>query len=147
MALRGSATRRTTASPLTGVLRDLDRRTRMLQYGKGRRGAEGLPGVEGPRGKTGPTGPPGGPPAVTIVVTGEDGRALWALAEPLPGQPVVTALPVDQGETPALLTTVIEEATPLRVAVRMWLWSAGEAVPAGGIAVHLTATPRPDSLG
>ncbi|MFD4855163.1 hypothetical protein [Streptomyces atratus] len=109
-----------------------------------------VPGPPGPPGERGPEGPPGPAPAATVVVTDHDGRATWTLEPPLPEPPVISALPVAlvRGED-GPLTVTAEEVTGIAVTVRAWrtrpVLGLGllPAVPAAGVDVHLTATPRP----
>lgn len=151
MALRGSSGRRSVDSPLTGVLRDLDRRTRSVENQRSRPGPPGPRGKDGPEGRPGQPGLPGGAPVAAVVTTGQDGRATWTYATPLDGPPVVGALPVDAApDGVSTLTVVLEAATQTQATVRVWRTRAIlglgllPAVPAGaGIAVHVTATPQP----
>lgn len=154
MALRGSSARRSVESPLTGVLRDLDRRTRSVENQRPRPGPAGPQGNEGQEGRPGPPGPPDPPgraPVAAVITTGQDGRATWTYETPLEAAPVVGALPVDAApDGVSTLTVVLERVTPTQATVRVWRTRAIlglgllPAVPAGaGIAVHLTATPQP----
>ncbi|MFJ1695648.1 hypothetical protein ACIOHC_10935 [Streptomyces sp. NPDC088252] len=147
MALRGSAARRSPDSPLAGVLRDLDRRTRSMEH---QPNTAPVPGPPGPPGERGPEGPPGPAPAATVVVTDHDGRATWALEPPLAEPPVISAIAVAPvGGEDGPLTVTAEEITGTAVTVRVWrtrpVLGLGlpPAVPAAGVDVHLTATPMP----
>jgi hypothetical protein len=152
MALRGSAVRRSPHGALAGMLRDLDRRTR-----RSRRGRAGPQGPAGPQGEAGPRGPRGGlgmAPATVggvrlvgaaVVLTGEDGRAVFAFDPPLDGVPVVVATPIDPSPSATSAVSVaLEEVTAGRVTVRVWrtrpILGLGvlPSLPAGpGVAVHL----------
>lgn len=147
MALRGSAARRSPDSPLTGVLRDLNRRTRSMENRRvprkaaepgapGPAGAPGRPGPPGPPGVAGRTGRAGKMPGATVAVTGEDGRARWVFDKAYKTPPVVGALPVGGPLLVTLETVTAEEAV-----VRVWApGGAGGVVPAGaGVSIHLTA--------
>lgn len=147
MALRGSSVRRSTASPLTSVLRDLDRRTRP-QGRRGPTGPEGAAGADGVPGPPGAPGPAGPGPVAGIVLTGADGRAAWTYpAAPFSTAPVLAALVHDAApDGSTTLTVVLESVTPEQAVVRVWrtrpLLGLGllPAVPAGaGVAVHLHA--------
>lgn len=152
MPLRGSPALRATDSPLTGVLRDLDRRTRAVERERprnppeeryGPRGERGEPGPPGERGERGEAGPPGrGTWASLTTATDRDGRAITVWSPPLPGPPVITALATDPGpdDTSSTVITVLEEATASRAVVRVWQLGPAGPAPAGpGITVHLTA--------
>lgn len=151
MALRGSSARRSTSSPLTSVLRDLDRRTRSAQNQKARPGPAGPPGKDGAEGRPGKAAPTAVAPVAAVVLTGRDGRATWVYETPLATAPVIGALVHDLAPDGATtLTVVLEAATPTQATVRVWrtrpLLGLGllPAVPAGeGVAIHLTATPVP----
>ncbi|MEV3895287.1 hypothetical protein [Streptomyces anulatus] len=128
---------------LGGILRDLDRRTRVSTRPVG--GGGPVPPVEGPRGPRGPAGPPGAPGgAATVLTTGEDGAALWEFPEPFDGVPVLGAVAVDPvpgGGDP--VTVTVESVDAVRAVLRVW-WlrprpHSGLIAPAGGVQVHVTA--------
>lgn len=156
MALRGGSARRMPGNALGGMLRDLDRRTRTTtrRTGPPRQTDPGpVEPREGPRGDRGPAGPAGPPgsstQAVTVAVTGEDGRARWEFDETFQAAPVLTALPVDPDpEGDRTVTAALEAVTAAYAVVRVWRTrprrGQGVADPAGpGISVHLTATLPP----
>lgn len=152
MASRGSAGRRMQGNPLGGILRDLDRRSRVTTRGAARRDP-GAPVkvVQGPPGPPGKTGPPG-PGAVVsgaVVVTGDDGRARWDFPSPYATAPVVSAVAVDPDPGgPLAVMVVLEVVDVAYVVVRVWrtrpLRGAGVVEPVGaGVSVHVTAAPLP----
>lgn len=145
MALRGGPTRRLPGNPLGGMLRDLDRRTRTTRRKPRPLGepqpAEMLEDLQEPQ------GPPSAlTHAVTIAVTGEDGRARWDFPAPFPTALVLTALPVDpEPGDDRTVTAALETVTEAYAVVRVWRTrpkrGQGVADPAGaGVLVHLTAT-------
>lgn len=151
MARRGGPSRRMQNNPLGGILRDLDRRSRSSTRRGGKR--EPAPPVEGPRGQRGargPAGPPGGlPGAATVLVTGDDGRAVWDYPEHFDQAPVLTAVAVDpdpDGGDP--VTATVERVDEAHAVLRVW-WlrprpASGVIEPAGaGVRVHVTAMPVP----
>ncbi|MFD9422317.1 MULTISPECIES: hypothetical protein [unclassified Streptomyces] len=90
-----------------------------------------------------------------MIVTGDDGRAVWVYGRELVAPPVLGAVPVDCGRDGTTVTVAVEEATTKRAVVRIWrsrpLLGLGllPSVPAGpDIAVHMTATSvtAPDTL-
>lgn len=141
MVLRSSAPYRGNGEPLTGVLRDLERRTRSVQRERprvpaaerhGPPGPQGDPGPAGERGDPGEPGEPGPPgPGVqsTTVTTGADGTAMWDAGTGV----IVAATPV--GATPTLAAITV---TGGAVTVHVW---TGDGDPAPGVTVHLIATP------
>lgn len=143
MAVRGSAFRRSTDGPLSGVLRDLDQRTRRMT--SRRRGAPpAQPAAEGPRGKAGPPGPPGAPGrtvAAAVVRTVPGGRAVWCPALEV-GELVVSAVVAGPGGP---WSVSVLEAGPGRVVLQVWeLVRHGRGtrwVEAGvGVQVHVTGS-------
>jgi len=82
-----------------------------------------------------------------VVLTGEDGRAIFAFEPPLDGVPVVVATPIDPSPSAtSAVSVVLEEVTAGGVTVRVWrtrpMLGLGvlPSVPAGpGVAVHLVA--------
>lgn len=148
MASRGSAARRIPGSPLAGIVRDLNRRTRQASRTPGRPGPAGEQGAPGPAGPHGPAGPAGpavrtGGVAAGVVVTGRDGRATWHLPAGTAAPPVVTAVPVSPGG--GALVAVLEQVTTASVTVRVWQYPSapGDKISPGGagVAVHVTANP------
>lgn len=140
MAVRGTPGRRMVGNPLGGILRDLDRRTRMATRRSGKRApggaseAEPAPAVPGPPGPRGPRGLAGrGVLACVELVTGEDGRARWDLPDTGGVVPVVSAVCV--AEEPSVAT--LESVTAGLVVVRVWSVSSGRARVRA--VVHLTA--------
>lgn len=137
MAVRGSAVRRVPGNPLGGLLRDVQRQSRVAQRPK-----PGPPDPPGPVVVHVPAPPTtavgaGGGTAAAVVVTDADGRAVWAYPTPYPGVPVVGALPV---AATAPLTVTVEEVTAARLVVRVWHPASSEPA-GGGVRVHVTATP------
>jgi hypothetical protein len=147
MAVRGSATRRSTDGPLSGVLRDLDQRTRRMSNRRRSTPVEAEPGPAGPRGKPGPPGPPGEPGrtvAAAVVSTVPGGRAVWC-PDPAHGELVVSAV-VAGLEGP--YTVAVETVEPGRVVLQVWaLMRHGRGMrwaPATACTrVHVTGS-RPD---
>jgi hypothetical protein len=143
MAVRGTSARRSTEGPLSGVLRDLDQRTRRMSNRRRPEAAEAEP-APGPRGKPGPPGPPGEPGrtvAAAIVLTVPGGRAVWSPDLAL-GELVVSAV-VAGAEGPYLVD--VETAEPGRIILRVWaLVRHGRGmrwVPASGATrVHVTGS-------
>ncbi|MFE9127838.1 hypothetical protein ACFYOF_20925 [Streptomyces sp. NPDC007148] len=142
MGLRGGPTRRLPGNALGGMLRDLDRRSRMPSPGRGRRreqeAQEGEPGIA-PRTAA-------AVPAASVAVTGEDGRARWKFPTPYAAPPVLTALPVDPdpSDDERTVTVAVEEITTWYAVVRVWQTRPrrghGVASPVGeGVRVQLVA--------
>ncbi|MEZ3180823.1 hypothetical protein KYY02_19645 [Streptomyces pimonensis] len=96
-------------------------------------------------------GPPGAPPAVAVVTTGSDGRAVWAFPAPFAAPPVIGALAVDPAPTDdRTVLATLESVTADRATVRVWrtqpLLGLGllPLMPAGaGVQVHMTASGQP----
>ncbi|MFZ3595028.1 hypothetical protein [Streptomyces sp. BH104] len=146
MALRGSSTRRSLGSPMIGLLRDLDRRTRTTARRKRPTTAAQPDKQAEPDPVTAPTAPTA---AAAVIETDEEGRARWTFPARFHRAPVLSALPVDPApddvtsSVVATLETATEAEAVLRVLATRPLPSVGWAVePVGsGIRVHLTATP------
>ncbi|MGV2914534.1 hypothetical protein [Streptomyces alfalfae] len=144
MAVRGTSARRSTEGPLSGVLRDLDQRTRRMDNRRRATPAEAEPAASGPQGKPGPPGPPGAPgrtAAAAIVRTGPGGRAVWC-PDPAHGELVVSA--VAAGPNGPYIVDV-ETAEPGRVVLRVWaLVRHGRGMrwarAAEGTPVHVTGS-------
>lgn len=148
MALRGSPARRLQDNPLGGLLRDLDRRARSTTRRRGR---------PAPQPVTEPQQPPEPPrppvrvrqDAAAVLVSGDDGRAVWRFAVPYPSAPVLTALvvtPEPDGDQAviAVAESVDAEGAVLRVWVTRPLRGTGVVEPAGaGMEVHVTARTLP----
>ncbi|MFE3118756.1 hypothetical protein [Streptomyces niveus] len=144
MALRGTAAWRSPDGALSGVLRDLDRRTRAKENLRPRvgEGEPGPPGEPGPAGQQGPPGPQGKTgragkgPGATVVTTDDAGRARWAYDKAARQPPVIGALPVAD----EALVVTLEEVTAEAVTVRAWRLTNSGAVAAGAdVRIHLTA--------
>lgn len=147
MALRGSVTRRSLGSPMVGLLRDMDRRTRTTTR---RAGPPRPPQADTPAAPRPAPAPARLAPVVAVLESGSDGRARWTFPAAFDRPPVLTVLPVDPtpNDDTGTVLAALEDVTAAGATVRAWrtrpLRQSGVVAPAGpGVRLHVTATPAP----